>query len=36
MNLRRAFGIAAILAAIALAVRLRSARAAADAADGEF
>lgn len=36
MNLRRVFGIAAILAAVVLVVRLRSARAADDGLDGEF
>lgn len=35
MNIRRVFGIAVILAAVALVVRLRSARGG-DAADGEF
>ncbi|SFQ38062.1 hypothetical protein SAMN04489713_12932 [Actinomadura madurae] len=36
MNLRRVFGIVAVLAAVALVIRLRSARAADDGLDGEF
>ncbi len=36
MNLRRVLGIAAVLAVLALAVRMRSARGLDDALDGEL